>query len=104
MKVTIFQQSKGDFIQSQLGALMGKSIAVQGRDYQAVYLIEDIAAFSERQITEETPYEEVLDYLFYVFNVEHPEDYRARSMSVSDVVEINQERYVCEGIGWRKVS
>lgn len=47
--------------------------------------------------------EVVLDMLFEQFNVRHPEDYRGRSMSVSDVVYLDNVKYYCDSFGWEKI-
>ena len=42
--------------------------------------------------------EKILERLFHIFNVEHPSDYKGRSMSVSDVVALQDEdgeKYYC---------
>ena len=46
----------------------------------------------------------ILDEIFYKLNVEHPEDYKARSLSVSDIVLFEDEYYFCENIGWTKLD
>jgi len=52
--------------------------------------------------------EQILDRLFHIFNCEHPEDYRGRSMSVSDIVVINRngikKAYYVDNIGFRDVT
>ena len=47
----------------------------------------------------------VLESLFYTFNMDHPADYRAHSLSVGDVVVLidstDQEyAYACQSVGW----
>ena len=47
-----------------------------------------------------------LQDIFTIFNIAHPEGYRGRSMSVSDVVEIpastgENDFYFCEPIGYK---
>ena len=48
-----------------------------------------------------------LSVVFYIFNMAHPQDYRARSLSVSDVSEIVEASgstfYYCDTIGFREV-
>lgn len=48
-----------------------------------------------------------LSVVFYIFNMAHPQDYRARSLSVSDVIEVVEESgstfYYCDTIGFREV-
>ena len=51
-----------------------------------------------------------LESLYAIFNIAHPEDYKARSMSVSDVVEVVNSDYVprgfyfCDTIGFKDVA
>lgn len=53
---------------------------------------------------------ETLEDLYRVFNLEHPEGYRGRSMSVSDVVEVcgtgseKSEFHFCDSFGFRQVD
>ena len=51
---------------------------------------------------------ELLENLFEKFNLYHPEGYRAHSMSVSDVVRINDGNeiryYYCDSIGWVDIT
>jgi hypothetical protein len=42
--------------------------------------------------------------LFEKFNIDHPRDYRNRSMSAGDVVVLNNRNaYSCESVGWKEV-
>lgn len=45
----------------------------------------------------------VLEKLYFRFNVDHPEDYKGRSLSVSDVVKIDDRIYYCNMSGWEKI-
>ena len=51
-----------------------------------------------------------LEDVFQMFNINHPEGYRGRSLSVSDVVEIVEAEgvepsfYFCDSIGFKKVA
>ena len=52
---------------------------------------------------------ETLEDVFYIFNEKRPEDYRSRSMSVSDVVEVLREDasslfYFCDVIGFKAID
>ena len=42
----------------------------------------------------------VLEELFDIFNIGRPEDYKGRSMVVSDIVEIDGKNYYCDAVGW----
>lgn len=46
----------------------------------------------------------IQEELFRKFNLEHPEDFKGRSMSVSDILEIDGEHYFCDSFGWNKVT
>ena len=51
-----------------------------------------------------------LEDVFRVFNLEHPEDYRGRSLSVSDIVEVVESQsvkagfYFCDSVGFKEVE
>ena len=50
-----------------------------------------------------------LERLFYIFNMEHPADYKARSLSLTDVIEVidpenGSKFYLCDTIGFQEVS
>lgn len=52
---------------------------------------------------------QTLEDAFYIFNMEHPEGYKGRSMSVSDVVEIFDSEigyrfYFCDTIGFKPIA
>lgn len=52
---------------------------------------------------------ERLDDIFYIFNHNFPEDYRGRSMSVSDVLEVINSSgesvfYFCDSVGYKEVE
>lgn len=50
----------------------------------------------------------ILEQLFRVLNMEHPADYKARSLSVSDVVALpgdsGERFYYCDMVGFREVT
>lgn len=50
----------------------------------------------------------ILERLFYLLNMKHPADYRARSLSVSDVVGLpgdnGEQFYYCDTFEFRQVS
>ena len=41
-----------------------------------------------------------LEELFEIFNNKRPKDFKRRSMSISDVVEIDGKNYYCDFVGW----
>ena len=60
-----------------------------------------------RNAYEGTVEAENLEDVFYIFNMDHPENYRARSLSMSDVVEIiehdNSTFHICDTFGFKEV-
>ena len=67
-------------------------------DYKKVYSGEEEAR-DERDL---------LDYLFEKFNINHPEDFRGHSVSVSDLILIYNENiasvYYCDSFGWKRIG
>ena len=47
---------------------------------------------------------EALEELFEIFNIRRPNDFKGRSMSVSDIVEVDGENYYCDAFGWVKLK
>lgn len=51
-----------------------------------------------------------LEDIFYIFNMEHPADFRGHSLSVSDVVEVlgggdvEPGFYFCDSWGWKRLE
>ncbi len=45
-----------------------------------------------------------LEDIYRIFNVAHPQDYKAPSLSVSDVVKVDGKFYFCDSIGFRKID
>lgn len=48
--------------------------------------------------------EEFLESLFTLFNMHRPEDYKGHSLSVSDIVELDNIKYYCDFLGWRRLD
>ncbi|AZV43611.1 hypothetical protein BAOM_3002 [Peribacillus asahii] len=46
----------------------------------------------------------LLEDLFVMFNISHPDNFTGRSMSVSDVVQINDNYFYCDSFGWEKIA
>ena len=53
---------------------------------------------------------DLLDYLFEKFNIAHPDHFRGHSMSVSDIVKIEDmetneiKYYYCDSFGWKDIT
>lgn len=44
-----------------------------------------------------------LELLFRIFNVNRPEDFKGHSLSMSDIVILNGEKFYCDSLGWKKL-
>lgn len=53
---------------------------------------------------------DLVNYLWEVFNEKHPVGYRARSLSVSDVIRVEDTEkdtikyYYCDNFGWKDIT
>ena len=45
-----------------------------------------------------------LEKIYSVFNASRPKDFKGHSLSVSDVVELDGEKYYVDRLGWKKVA
>ncbi|MCC8101628.1 MAG: helix-turn-helix domain-containing protein [Clostridiales bacterium] len=73
-----------EYIYEGTALLQKLSHKVDGADYDLIY----VCNLSETEIHSET---EVLDMIYERFNLDLPEDFRGHSLSVSDVILMNQE-------------
>lgn len=46
----------------------------------------------------------LLEGLFEEFNLRHPHDFHGHSLSVSDIVKVNNDYYYCDSFGWKKIT
>lgn len=75
-------------------------------DYDKVYegnlSLDEVAFKTKNRDTD------VLEELFFIFNMDHPLDFKGHSLSVSDVVclgtGLKANYYFCASMGWRKVE
>ena len=48
---------------------------------------------------------EILEKIYTRHNINHPADYRARSLSVSDLVALEDTgTYFCDSFGWKQIN
>lgn len=48
--------------------------------------------------------ENILERLFKRFNYQQPRNYKGRSLSVGDIVQLDNLYYVCCSIGWKEIK
>ena len=47
---------------------------------------------------------EILGIIFEKFNLDCPDDFIGRSLSVSDIVTLNDKLYFCDSYGWKIIE
>ncbi len=67
-------------------------------DYNKVY--EYIETFDDNIVSSN----QKLEVIFEKFNINRPEDFKGHSLSVGDIVFLGEQAYVCDMIGWKKIS
>ena len=65
-------------------------------DYKLVYE-NDINTFGKC-------IDDILEKLFYIFNIEKPLDFKGHSLSVSDIIELNNKKYYVDDFGFTKID
>ena len=68
------------------------------------FCLADYAKVSEGTVNDSVPTEQALEDLFAKYNIAHPEGYKGRSMSVSDIVAIGEDKYYCDSFGFVKLN
>jgi len=48
--------------------------------------------------------EDTLEGLYMTFNVNHPSDFKGHSLSVSDVIELDDKHYYCDSFGFKRIN
>ena len=98
----LYQVKRGeehfDLLFANMSMIQKLKLKIEQTHYDKVY---------SGSVDGKTSTNEVLESLFVKFNLEFPSDYRARSMSVSDVVVLHEngvdKAYFCDSIGFIEV-
>lgn len=53
---------------------------------------------------EENDIFEALERLFTIFNIMRPEDFKGHSLSVGDIVELDENFWYCDSFGWKQIE
>ena len=89
MKYTIYQPKQPSFmVESDKKNYSKKS-------YNKVYYGE---------ITEDLSNTDILEKIFCIFNMRRPEDFKGHSLSVGDIVVLDEQAYICDICGWNKIE
>lgn len=98
-KFKIYQIDRNAIIKSEMDLLSMSlpkeisQISLKERGYKEVY-----SSYLESE------QDQILENLYYIFNVNHPKNYKGRSLSVSDIVKIDEQYYYCDLFGWKKIK
>lgn len=71
------------------------------------YNIDDYKNMYEGEINEEVAQESttwILERLFSIFNISRPDDFKGHSLSTNDIVVLDNQAWLCDNIGWKKVN
>lgn len=66
--------------------------------------IENYKQVYDGNIDAEESVIETLEKIYLMFNLSKPNDFHGHSLSISDVVELDREKYYVDRFGWKKVS
>ena len=95
MTYTIFQlpvENDNAFMNHRFAEAHG---GVKIRDYETVYT----------GYIDGTEPIEILERLYEIFSRNHPADYKGRSLSVSDLVALEDTgTYFCDSFGWKQIN
>ena len=65
--------------------------------------IERYEMVYEGEIPDEIVPVDALEMIYMKLNARHPAGYKTRSVSVSDIVFLNNQYYYCDSFGWKRV-
>lgn len=96
MKITIYQPKQPNFRINPDQKFYDKET------YNKVYEME-LTAEQEQQSYEDI--DVLLEEIFTIFNMKRPQDFKGHSLSVEDVVEL-EDGYtsICDVFGWREIN
>lgn len=93
MKYTIYQPKQPNFMVDSNKKNYSK------KSYNNVY---------EGEILEDLTNNDLLERIFYIFNMKRPNDFKGHSLSVGDIVVLHEDdykrAYICDIFGWNKIS
>lgn len=88
MKYTIYQPKQPSFM------VDSDKKAYSKESYNKVYAGE---------ILEDLSNTDILEKIFCIFNMHRPEDFKGHSLSVGDIVVLDEQAYICDICGWNKI-
>lgn len=96
MKIKIYLAASGSGMLAGMGITVNEPIAMK--------LAWEGDSIADLDIESGISDEAALEDVFRIFNIEHPLQYRNRSLSVGDIVSIENRNFTCESVGWKYVG
>lgn len=62
---------------------------------------KEVYRYEEADSTNETA---LLEKIYMKFNIDHPEDFKGHSLSVSDIVDLDGKLYYCDTYSWEEIT
>lgn len=59
--------------------------------------------YQSEVITDHEDTEDILDDIYFDFNMRRPKDFKGHSLSTSDMVKMDDKYYYCDSYGWQEV-
>ena len=56
------------------------------------------------EILEDLTNDDILEKIFCIFNMNRTEDFKGNSLSVGDIVVLDEQAYICDICGWNKIE
>lgn len=93
MKYTIYQPKELNF------RVDSDKVEYKEEDYKNLY---------EGELNEELTNNELLEKIFYIFNMTKPHGFHGHSLSTGDIVILHnkefKQAYICDIFGWNKIK
>lgn len=72
--------------------------SVENFNFQEWNKVYEGELLPEEDVTEE------LEDIYYICNLRHPEGYKGRSLSTSDIVMLEGQYFFCDSFGWENIT
>lgn len=96
--IKIFQLDNVDFSKKLIEFMMATEISINADDYELMYEYKDENPENKSDM-------ETLNHVWRKFNDdERPDGHRMRSLSISDVVQVEGRSYICNTFGWKDIQ
>lgn len=71
--------------------------------YEGGFNFQDYKKVYDGKVKDNDDHFVILESLFNKFNLNHPKNFHGHSLSVSDVVVLEDKMYYCDSVGWKEI-